>query len=78
MISERGTSLCSPWCSEMPSSTVNNATGTAPVWNRIRSASEWLTNPKDVQVVREYLTELETKAARQEASDHRRIAGVRH
>jgi len=45
---------------------------------RIRAAVESLTNPDDVLIVRDYLSELELLAAQQEAEDARRTAGSVH
>ena len=45
---------------------------------RIRAAVESLTDPNDVAVVRDYLSELELLAARQEAEDARREVDVLH
>jgi hypothetical protein len=48
------------------------------VANRIRSAAQSLTNPDDVNLVREYLTELELIPAEQEAEDTRPRVGASH
>ena len=45
---------------------------------RIRAAVESLTDPEDLRVVRDYLSELELLAAQQEAEDARARAGSLH
>ena len=45
---------------------------------RIRSAVESLTDADDLAVVRDYLTELELRAAQGEAEDARRMVGAQH
>jgi len=45
---------------------------------RIRAAVESLTDPDDLRVVRDYLSELELLAAQQEAEDIRSGAGSLH
>ena len=53
----------------------NNAHATAL---RIRAAVESLTNPDDLAIVQDYLSELELLAARQEAEDARLKVGSLH
>ena len=45
---------------------------------RIRAVAESLADPKDAALVRDYITELELLAARQEAEDARRNGGSQH
>jgi len=45
---------------------------------RIRAVADSLADPKDAALVRDYITELELLAARQEAEDARRSGGSQH